>query len=443
MRLSLAAAVVVALSATAAASGAAPAAPARAARLAGPAVVPTAAAAATRATDATATGWLLTATAAGRKAARRDALYPRTSYASAAKGIATALARGTRVALPADGAPAAYLAGVASEATFELQVRVTIGEVVRAADAVVGYPLHTDAGWSVVSAPLAGGLVRYGVALVVGWPAPAVAANTGCAANGYCWSTRGLNPHLPWTRNAVTWYLSTANLPAAGESLVRTALATLNRTPGLGADLVYGGRTTDRVPTAAHRFLVVWGSGCTANALACTVDGTQGTYHLIYQARTVVTASRYAANPDRTWWTGTLMHEIAHATGLGHFDGTYLGRGQLMRWAGGPNTIEAGDANGLRRLAPPGRVTATVRARSAGNGRYQLVVRAANAGLGGLRSIRTDCLTNGHWVTVATAAGRFDGVSAERVVGTAAAGSTCRAVVRSKAAAYTSPAVTV
>lgn len=424
-------AVAIALSVTAAPSGAATPAP------------PPALVAATRASDATATGWLGTATAAARRAARRDALYPRPSYASAAQAIATALARGARVGLPADGAPAAYLAGVASEATFELQVRVTVDEVVQAANAVLGYPLHTDAGWSVVSAPLAGGLIRYGVALVVGWPDPAVATNTGCAVNGYCWSTRGLNPHLPWTRNTVTWYLSTANLPAAGESLVTTALATLNRIPGLGADLVYGGRTTDRVPTAAHRFLVVWGSGCTTSmALACTLDGTQGTYRLIFQARTIVTASRYAANPDRTWWVGTLMHEIAHATGLGHFDGTYLGRGQLMRWAGGPNTVEAGDANGLRRLAPPGRVTASVRARSAGAGRYDLVVRAANAGLGGLRSIRTDCLRNGHWVTVATVAGRFDGVSAERVVGRAAAGSTCRAVVRSKAAAYTTRSVT-
>jgi hypothetical protein len=218
----------------------------------------------------------------------------------------------------------------------------------------------------------------------------------------------------------------------------------LNRVPGLGADLVYGGRTADRVPTAAHRFLVLWGSGCTtANALACTVAGTQGTYHLVYQARTVVTAARYAANPDRAWWVGTLMHEIGHATGLGHFDGTYLGRGELMRWAGGPNTVEAGDANGLRRLAPPGRITASVRGRRTAGGARELVVRAANAGLGGLRSIRTDCLRNGHWVTVATVSGRFDGVTAERVVGTVAGGSTCRAVVRSKAAAYTTAAVVV
>jgi hypothetical protein len=144
-----------------------------------------------------------------------------------------------------------------------------------------------------------------------------------------------------------------------------------------------------------------------------------------------VTASRYAANPNTAWWVGTLMHEIGHAVGLAHFDGTYAGGYQLMRWAGGPNTIRPGDANGLRRIAPPGAVTASLRGVARGGG-YDVVVRAANSGLGGVRSVRADCLgTDGAWHAVGAVSGWFDGRSVDRTLATVGAGSTCRAVVRS------------
>ncbi|HEU0132131.1 MAG TPA: hypothetical protein VFQ85_14175 [Mycobacteriales bacterium] len=395
--------------------------------------------------DPAATARLRAAADARRAAAGRESFFYRSSYGSAATKVATALVLSQPVALPTDNAPTAYAAGYASPAFYETQVDAAIQQVVASASQVIPYPLHTDGGWSVVTRTGSDGLVHFGVALVVGWPAPPISADSGCATNGYCWSTRGLHPHLPWTRNRVTWYLSTANLPAAGESLVKTAIARLNAVSGFGADLAYGGRTTDTVPTSAHRFLVVWGgSGCASTALACTTDGTQGTYHLIYQARTIVMSARYNANPSTTWWVGTLMHEIAHATGLGHFDGAYLGTYQLMRWANGPNAIQTGDANGLRRLAPPGALSASLRGRPTGGNRYDLVVRAGNAGLGGLRAIRTECTdASGAWVTVGLSSGTWDARAADRVVGSVTAPRTCRATVRSKAGRLTTAAVTI
>jgi hypothetical protein len=342
-----------------------------------------------------------------------------------------------------------YASGTSSVADLDASVAAAVASVARSADEVLRYPLHTDGGWAVVTRTLADGRVRYGVALAVGWPAPSVPANAGCAAaSGYCWSTRGLNPHLPWTRNQVKVYLSTSGLPAAGESLLKAAIARINAVSGFGADLVYGGKTAATRPTSANRFVVVWGSGCgTTNALSCTTNSSQGTYAYVYQGRVIVTASRYAANPDPTWWVGTLMHELGHATGLAHYDGTYLGSYQLMRWANGPNAIRPGDVNGLRRIAPPGRLSGSVRAVRNGAA-YDLVVRAANAGLGGVRSIRTDCTdAAGTYRTVKTVSGKFDSRAADRAAGSFAppAGATrrCRAVIRSKAASYTTASISL
>jgi hypothetical protein len=393
-------------------------------------------------TDADVAARLHAAADRARRAAGRETLYARGGYQSQAKAIATALVE-TR-AVPSTVAPVAYYGGVATPTTYDTAVTAAIGKVVASAGEVLAYPLHTDGGWSAVSRTLPDGRIRYGVALVVGWAAPPVPTGTGCSTGGYCWSSRGLNPHLPWTRNTVTWYLSTSHLPAGAETLVKTAIANLDKVDGFGVDLRYGGRTTDTAPTAAHRFVVVWGSGCaTASALACTTNGMQGAYHYVYQARTVVMASRYAANPSPSAWLGTLMHEIAHAVALEHFDGTYGGRYQLMRWAGGPNAIQAGDANGLRRLAPGGAVSARLRGVRTG-AFYDLVVRTANAGLGGIRAVRTDCLDGtGAWRTVARVTGTWDGRSAERTVGYATAGATCRAVVRSKTRTVVSAKVTL
>jgi hypothetical protein len=380
-----------------------------------------------------------------RRGAGLEPLYGRTSYFTAARNIATALIESDLVVGPSDSAPIAYVGGVSPSYMVDAVIAAAVDSVVDSATAVLSYPLHTDGGWSVVTAPLPGGSIRYGIALVVGWPAPPTPTTSGCAAaSGYCWTTGGLNPHLPWTRNAVRWYLSTSHLPANGQSLVKSAIAGLNAVPGFGADLVYGGLTTDTAPTPSHRFVVVWGGGCpTANALACTVDGTQGSDKYVYQARTLVTASRYAANPSTTWWVGTLMHEMAHAIGLGHFDGTYAGGYQLMRWAGGPNTVRPGDANGLRRLAPAGPVSATIRA-VPGGAKYTLFVRAANPGLGGIRAIRAECRdANGYWHTMGSLTGLFDGRAVDRAVAVVQAGTTCRAVVRSNDRVATTAPVTL
>ena len=402
----------------------------------------------TRPSDAALTLRLRTVADSVRKAAGREPLFARQTYLAASTTMATALTVSEPVVAPPGNAPSSYVSGVTTTERLDEAITAAVGAVVAGADEVLRYPLHTDGGWAVVTRDMAGGWIGYGVVLVVGWPAPPVSVNEACvAASGYCWSARGLNPHLPWTRNQVKWYLSTSGMPAAAESLLKTAIAKLNAVPGFGADLVYGGRTTATRPTASQRFVVVWGSGCATSALACTTDGTQGTYDFVYQGRVVVTASRYAANPSTTWWVGTLMHELAHATGLGHFDGTYLGSYQLMRWANGPNAIKPGDANGLRRIAPPGRLSGSLRAVRNGAA-YTLVVRTASTGLGGVRSVRTECAdAAGTYRTVAVVSGKWDIRAADRTAGsyTPPAGATrrCRAVVKSKAASYTTPSVTV
>ena len=398
-------------------------------------------------TDASLTARLRDVANESRRGYGRETFYARGTYLTSANRVTSALVQGQPAPRVPDGAPLSQLSGTSAPEWYEEQVNGGIDAVVYSARNVIAYPLHTDAGWSVRSVRLADGRIRWAVALVVGWPDPATTSNTGCASDGYCWSTRGLNPHLPWTRNTVTWYLSTSGLPSNGEALMKSAIATVNRVSGFGADVVYGGKTSSTTPNGTNRFLVVFGSGCaSSSALGCTMAGTQGSYDLIYQAKVVVSRAKYDANPSTSLWTGTLVHEIAHGSGLSHYDGTYAGRYQLMRWAGGPNALQAGDLNGLRRMAPGGRVTASLRAvRHFGNA--DLVVLTTNSGLGGIRSITTQCLdANGAWQTIATVSGKFDGRGAERTVGnvsTLSGSRQCRAIVRSKTAAVTSATITV
>ena len=390
------------------------------------------ASAAGEARDLPATTRLLSAANTDRAGAGLESLYERTSYDTSATAMAIAAMNATTVVGPSDGAPSSYTDGVTPTDVFDQVVDTAIDNVVSQMHSVLAYALHTDAGVAVVRETIASGLERYGVALIVGWPGPALSADSGCSANGYCWSQRGLNPHLPWTRNRVKVWLSTSGMPTAGPTLLKSAIAKLNAVSGFGADLAYGGTTGDTGPTAAHRFVVRWGSGCASTALACTSTTTQGTYHLIFQAITVVSASRYRANPSTTWWTGTLMHELAHAVGLGHYNATYGGTYQLMRWAGGPDAIQHGDANGLRAVNPGGALAVSVRGRLNG-ATYDVIVRASSTGLGGIRAIRTDCLDSaGVWRTLARIAGAWDSRAHDYAVGHVAGGRTCRAVVKSK-----------
>lgn len=394
------------------------------------------------ATDTTATIALRALADRTRRDAGLEPLLPRAGYASAATRIAVELVNGQGVTYPNDQAPISYLSGTASADSYDSAVDSAMSYVVAVAHDVLAYPLHTDGGWSVVT-KMSGGMVRWGVALVVGWPEPNVGATHGCSTSGYCWANGGLNPHLPWTRNVVKVWVSTSRLPSAGTSLVRTAIANVNKVSGFAADLRYAGTTADTAPTAAHRFLVVWGACGSSSALACTLTGTQGTYDLIYQARTTVSAARYASNPSTSWWVGTLMHELGHAVGLDHYNSAYGGSYQLMRWAGGPNVLRSGDANGLRRVAPAGHISASLRWDYG-----DLVVTTSSTGLGGIRSITTQCTdAYGTYRTVRAVSGTYDIRPYARTVGAfwAPDGATrhCRAVVKSKTGSYVTPAVSI
>jgi hypothetical protein len=372
-------------------------------------------------------------------------LFTRGGYVTAANRMATQLAQGQTVVPPGDDSPVSYLGGTTIPLWYDAVVEQAMQSVVSVAHAVLAYPMHTDGGWSVVSRRLSNGDIAWGVALVVGWPNPNVSTPSGCSAAGYCWTNGGLNPHLPWTRNTVKWYLSTSHLPAAGESLVKTAIANMNRIAHVGADIRYGGKTTATSPDATHRFLIVWGSCGSSSALACTTDSTQGTYDLIYQAKMTVSAARYAANPSTTWWLGTLMHEVGHGTGLGHFNGTYLGSYQLMRWADGPDVVKTGDANGMRAVTHPGRISASIRWRASDGA---LIVRTASSSLGGIRSIRSQCTDSSGVVrTIKAIAGTWDITTADHAAGTflppSGSSRRCRAVVTSKSASYTTPSIVV
>lgn len=400
--------------------------------------------------DSTATAQLRSAADAARRNAGLDPLFHRGAYGTNATRIATAALNGDPSPdAPGDNAPFVHTTGFAYDLTYQAALSSSIAAVVSAAREVLRYPMHTDGGWSVVSSRGSDGSIRYGVALVVGWPNPTMSRTSGCSTAGYCWSNGGLNPHLPWTRNTVKWYLSTSNLPAAGESLVKSAIAKLNAVRGVGAHVVYGGKTSVTSPTSTRRFVIRFGSGCSSSAaLGCTTTSTQGTYRMVFQARTILTLSRYRANPSTTWWTGTIMHEIAHGMGLGHYDSTYGGTYQLMRWANGPDYIKTGDANGLRAIAKPGALSASVSARATTSGAYSLVVRTANAGLGGIRAIRTQCTdASGAWRTVGLIAGTYDTKSANRTVGSfdppAGSSRKCRAIVRSKTSVVYTGSITV
>lgn len=376
----------------------------------------------------------------------RDAVFGRASYVHAARGAALRLARGENVtALDVDGAPAIWT-GLTS-ADPQHAVRVAIREVVDRLDGFLRDDVYTDAGWAVATQPSRSG-TRIGVALVAGWPAPRTTSTQGCGA-GYCWSSRGVNPHLPWTRNQLGVFVSSAGLPSDGEAIVRAGIARLNQAPGLGADLVYGGRTADRADSRAHRFVVAFTGGCpTRRALACTDLRVHG-HDQVHGALVRVMRSRYLDRPDRELWIGTVAHELAHALGLGHYDKWVDGRRQLMYSGVGANTVQSGDATGLRRMAPPGRLSVTLRIVGRTLATMQATVAVGADGLGGVRLVWVECTdVYGRWQSVAGVTGTFDiryaGYALSWPRGTGLPRSAqCRGRARSKAASAVSPAVAV
>lgn len=70
------------------------------------------------------------------------------------------------------------------------------------------------------------------------------------------------------------------------------------------------------------------------------------------QSARVVICPRLYRYP-RWQWSATVRHELGHAVGLGHFDGSYKGSTQVMRSVNHAPvaTFKAGDINGLKYLA--------------------------------------------------------------------------------------------
>ncbi len=406
------------------------------------------------AVDSSLTGVLHSAMDARRRAHGLDPLFSQSSYVAQAETMARTLANGGSVQQPADGTPASWVAWNVLAATVQSDTRDAAAELVDALDAVLRYPLHTDGGWAAAVANLGNGYARIAVTGLVGWARPNVGANAGCSGSGYCWSARGLNPHLPWTRNRLPIHLSSAGAPAAADSLLKAAIARINAAPGLGADVVYGGRTSATDPGAGHRFLVQWRStsACGSSALGCTLNDTQGSYKLIFGSRITILSGRYYANPSTEQWVGTLTHELGHALGLGHYGGTYGGHYQLMKPSAGPHSPQSGDVNGLRTLDRAGSLAARLTpaaTRFHGGSQARMTVRTRGTGLGGVRSVTIQCLdARGVLRTIARRTGAWDILGRDHVftwtVGSGGAyTSRCRALVTSKLARTYSASVTV
>jgi hypothetical protein len=102
-------------------------------------------------------------------------------------------------------------------------------------------------------------------------------------------------------------------------------------------------------------------------------------------ARVVICPSlyRYA----RWQWSATIRHELGHAAGLGHFDGTYRGSTQVMRSVNHAPvaSFKAGDVNGLKYLA-----SNNTRVRNAipPHGRLESALLDLSTLTGGLRQMR-------------------------------------------------------
>jgi hypothetical protein len=305
---------------------------------------------ATRAADPA--GTLVAALDRARAAHGREPLYPRADYAERARAAVSSVAEGANVPVQVDGA-ALVSAVVPGHDTGA--VEHAMAGVVARLDRVLASELYTDAGVAVAKVATSRGDRSVAVA-VVGWPRPALAAETGCSVAGYCWGNRGVNRHLPWTRNRIEVRLSTVNLPAGAAAVVRAGIVRLNQVPGFGADVVLAGMTPHTAPAGDHRFVVAFGSqaSCGAGILACARPFVYGDGQVHAGAITLV---RTRWDPRQAeLWTGTVAHELGHLLGLTHYDARRADgyqlikparpdqRGALRRRGGAAGARAAGDA---------------------------------------------------------------------------------------------------
>jgi hypothetical protein len=307
----------------------------------------------------------------------------------------------------------------------------------------------TDGGWGAVVTPANGGNVRVTVSVMLGIGPFARPTSSGCTnKSGYCWFGWGLNRHLPQLRNRIAWRISTPGATAYRIGVVKSAVAMINRVPGLGADMFYAGTTTHTSPTLRQPFVVHWMNTAThclsAAAPACTFPRT---YLGQYTGGTV--RLRNGAFPQnrarRAEWVAVVAHEIGHALGLAHYNNVYAGSLQLMN--GNQQAVlspQLGDRHGLRAMAPPGALRAHLSLASAAaspGDDVAAVVTASSNGFGGVRRVRLQCTDpTGTFVTRSTRTGTFDILSRDYALDWQIAAdvtpytSSCRAVVESKAA---------
>jgi hypothetical protein len=388
---------------------------------------------ATRAADPA--GTLLAALDRARAAHGREPLFPRADYAERARAAVSSVAEGANVPVQVDGA-ALVSAVVPGHDTGA--VEHAMAGVVARLDRVLASELYTDAGVAVAKVATSRGDRSVAVA-VVGWPRPARVTEAGCSVAGYCWGNRGLNRHLPWTRNRIEVRLSTANLPAGAAAVVRAGIVRLNQVPGLGADVVLAGTTPHTAPAGDHRFVVAFGSqaSCGAGILACARPFVYGDGQVHAGAITLV---RTRWDPRQAeLWTGTVAHELGHLLGLTHYDARRADGYQLMSRHARTNVVRSGDAAGLRAIAPPGALATSMRLVSSVvtvGGHATAVVRASSDGLGGVRSVGVECYAGGRWTGVARVGGVFDSREREHVLSWAVSAGPalrwCRSVVTNK-----------
>lgn len=165
---------------------------------------------------------------------------------------------------------------------------------------------------------------------------------------GYTVSTAGLVGHTP--RGLDVWVDPDA--PHA-QNLAQHSKATVRIWRGLGIRSRYRGFGTPKLDEGV--VTVTEGpDGCTGGRVGVAYQSWESLptdKWYVHSGRVVICPGLYKYG---SWqWSSTIRHELGHAAGLGHFDGTFRGTTQVMRSvnSGGVSTFQAGDLNGLRFFA--------------------------------------------------------------------------------------------